>query len=194
MASVRDESLTRCWMALCLGAALLIPLSQWQFASFQSRTKAARSQTTATSSQSVKNTASEALPTPVNSPTLVVDLSQRHLYIYRAEKLIAKYPVSVGQKGWETPAGSFKVTQMQKNPVWRHPITGDVIPSGPNNPLGSRWIGFWSDGRTEIGFHGTNQEELVGQPVSHGCLRMRDRDIRKLYSLVSMGTPVTVRP
>ncbi|MEL7333315.1 MAG: L,D-transpeptidase, partial [Cyanobacteria bacterium J06560_2] len=70
--------------------------------------------------------------------------------------------------------------------------TKEEIPPGPDNPLGDRWIGFWSNGEAQIGFHGTNQEELIGEAVSHGCVRMRNRDIKKLYELVEIGTPVEV--
>jgi lipoprotein-anchoring transpeptidase ErfK/SrfK len=83
---------------------------------------------------------------------------------------------------------------MQKNPVWQHPITEELITTGPENPLGVRWISFWSDGQNQIGFHGTNQEELIGQAVSHGCLRMRNPDITALFAQVHLGTPITVQP
>ena len=127
------------------------------------------------------------------SSRVVVDLSQAKVYSYWGDKLLSSYPVAVGQPGWETPTGSFKVIQKQHNPVWQQPITGDLIPTGPDNPLGDRWIGFWSDWRHHIGFHGTNKEGLVGQAVSHGCLRMRNKDIRALYEQVSVGTRVIVR-
>jgi len=127
------------------------------------------------------------------SSRLVVDLSDAKVYSYWGDQLIASYRVAVGQPGWETPIGSFKVIQMQRNPVWKQPITGDLIPTGPNNPLGDRWISFWSDGRHQIGFHGTNNEQLVGKAVSHGCLRMRNADIRALYKQVGLGTTVIVR-
>lgn len=127
------------------------------------------------------------------SSRLVVDLSDAKVYSYWGERLISTYPVAVGQPGWETPVGTFKVAQKQRNPFWKQPITGELIPTGPNNPLGDRWIGFWSDGRHQIGFHGTDKEHLVGQPVSHGCLRMRNEDIRELYEQINVGTRVIVR-
>ncbi len=128
-----------------------------------------------------------------NNSRLVVDLSDRRSYVYHNEQLSASYPVAIGKEGWQTPTGSFKVLQMRKNPVWRHPLTGEVVQKGVNNPLGSRWIGFWSDGRSQIGFHGTNDKQLVGQAVSHGCLRMENQDIEKIYEKVAIGTPVIVR-
>lgn len=124
---------------------------------------------------------------------VVVDLSDRRTYVYAGDEVIASYPIAVGKKGWETPTGSFQVIHMRHYPVWRHPITGKVFEAGTDSPLGDRWIGFWSDGRNEIGFHGTPDIDLVGTAVSHGCLRMRNSDVRLLYEQVSIGTTVVVR-
>jgi len=125
---------------------------------------------------------------------LVIRLSQRRVYVYQDNKLKVSYPIAVGKTGWETPIGSYKVIDMQRNPAWEHPLNGTVIPPGPDNPLGLRWIAFWTDGRDFIGFHGTPDEKLVGQAVSHGCIRMRNKDVLALYALVKLGTPVTVEP
>jgi lipoprotein-anchoring transpeptidase ErfK/SrfK len=128
----------------------------------------------------------------VDNTYLVIKLSQRRVYVYQNDKLKVSYPIAVGKAGWETPMGTYKVLDMQRDPAWEHPWSGEVIPPGPDNPLGARWIGFWTDGRNFIGFHGTPNEHLVGQAVSHGCIRMRNKDILALYALVSMGTPVKV--
>jgi lipoprotein-anchoring transpeptidase ErfK/SrfK len=112
--------------------------------------------------------------------------------------------------GWETPVGRFEVIQLQTHPVWEHPQTGSRIPPGPENPLGSRWIGFHEDcrgrrahdgerwlefdGCVVAGFHGTPHRWTVGRAVSHGCVRLYDEDVRSLYELVEMGMPVTVLP
>lgn len=125
---------------------------------------------------------------------LVVKLHQRRVNVYYGDQLQASYPVAIGKAGWATPTGTFKIIDMQQNPAWEHPLTGKVIPAGANNPLGTRWIGFWTDGQNFVGFHGTPQEELVGQAVSHGCLRMRNQDVLALYNLVNIGTPVIVEP
>jgi lipoprotein-anchoring transpeptidase ErfK/SrfK len=124
---------------------------------------------------------------------LVVDVSDRKVTLYRADRRIAAYPLAVAQAGWETPTGTFHILDMERDPTWVHPITHVAVAPGPDNPLGVAWIGFWTDGETEIGFHGTNQEELIGQAVSHGCLRMRNEDIEDLYAQVSKGTTVTVQ-
>lgn len=130
----------------------------------------------------------------VDLTRLVVDLSDRHVYFYKGEQLQASYPVGIGQPGWETPIGSFRVNHMQADPIWQHPITGQTIPAGPDNPLGTRWIGFWSSRNYEIGFHGTNQPDTVGKAISHGCLRMHEAHVRVLYDQVELGTPIIVQP
>ncbi len=123
---------------------------------------------------------------------LVLKLQQRKLYVYQGEKVIASYRVAIGKKGWETPTGSFQVIQMVRNPSWQNPFNGTIIPAGSENPLGERWIGFWSDGNNTIGFHGTPNENLIGQAVSHGCVRMRNLDVKSLFEKVQVGTTVTV--
>jgi lipoprotein-anchoring transpeptidase ErfK/SrfK len=123
---------------------------------------------------------------------LLLNLKKRRVFVYQGQKIIASYPVAIGRRGWETPTGQFRVIQMVREPVWEHPFTGQLVPSGKNNPLGARWIGFWTDGANFIGFHGTPQENLIGQAVSHGCVRMRDRDIKALFEKVKIGTSVIV--
>ncbi len=137
---------------------------------------------------------SQGVSSQTSSQTeVVVNLSDRRTYVYKGGEVIASYPIAIGKEGWETPTGSFRVTDMQKYPIWQHPITGKIFPSGTDSPLGDRWIGFWSDGRNEIGFHGTPDTHLLGAAISHGCLRMRNDDVRLLYAQVDVGTLVSVR-
>ena len=125
---------------------------------------------------------------------LTVDLSDRIVYVYRDEKLKASYRIAIGQPNWETPSGTFRVRQMVKNPTWKHPLTDEIFPPGEANPLGDRWVGFAADAQMKLGFHGTKDEHLIGRAVSHGCLRMKNREVRLLFEQVSIGTEVTVRP
>lgn len=125
---------------------------------------------------------------------LVIRLGERRVYAHQGDTVLHSYPIAVGRQGWETPTGEFAIFQMLENPAWEHPWNGTVIPPGPDNPLGDRWIGFWSDGTNVIGFHGTPAEELVGQAVSHGCIRMKNNDVRALFEQVTVGTPVRVQP
>lgn len=125
---------------------------------------------------------------------LVLRLGERRVYVYRGESQIASYPVAVGKPGWETPTGTFQVTEKVENPQWENPWTGEVRPAGPNSALGLRWIGFWHDGKDAIGFHGTPTVNSIGQAASHGCVRMRNEDIVALFEKVEMGTVVMVLP
>jgi lipoprotein-anchoring transpeptidase ErfK/SrfK len=123
---------------------------------------------------------------------VVLKLNERRVYLYKSDRLLASYPVAVGKQGWETPTGTYQVMKMVKNPTWEHPWNGKLVPPGPENPLGDRWIGFWTDGKNAIGFHGTPDENLIGQAVSHGCVRMRNRDIQAFFEKVNVGTLVVV--
>jgi L,D-transpeptidase ErfK/SrfK len=134
--------------------------------------------------------------TPSEAPQpsrLIVDLSDRQVSLYTDGKLQATYDIAVGRAGWETPVGKFAILSKIPNPSWQHPFTGEVVTTRAENPLGSRWLGFWTDGKHQIGFHGTDQTNLLGQAVSHGCIRMRDGDIEAMFEQVAIGTMVLVQ-
>lgn len=189
----QDVTLPRHLMVLCMGTGILLIASQWQQIAALPRTALSKLQiTSAKPEPRAKKTSPKVAA--VKRLKLVVDLSDRRVYIYENARVKVSYPVAIGQPGWETPIGTFSVFQKYQNPVWQHPITGEKVLPGKKNPLGKWWIGFGSVGNLLIGFHGTNDEQLVGQPVSHGCLRMRNSDIGKLYKQISTGTPVTVKP
>ncbi|MBW4471604.1 MAG: L,D-transpeptidase [Stenomitos rutilans HA7619-LM2] len=185
-------------MFLCVGSALLLLGIQWIAQASNPQSIASKPVVKVRTSQSNDRSVTDhsaAVGTTLKRETkLVLDLSDRQVYVYRNQQRVTHYPVAIGQAGWETPSGSFYVMEMQRDPKWQHPITGEVIPVSPANPLGKRWIGFLHEGRAHIGFHGTNQEELIGQAVSHGCVRMRNRDVVALYDQITIGTAVEVRP
>ena len=83
------------------------------------------------------------------------------------------------------------------DPAWKHPFDGYIIPArDPENPLGRRWMGFWTDGKNWVGFHGTSNamRPSIGNAASHGCVRMLEEDIQAMFKLVAIGTPVIVKP
>lgn len=123
---------------------------------------------------------------------LVLKLKEKRVYVYKGEKLLKRYPVAIGKRGWETPTGEWQVMEKIRNPAWTSFKTGEVFPAGVKNPLGSRWIGFWTDGRDVIGFHGTPNVKSIGTAASHGCVRMLNRDVKALFPLVKVGTTVKV--
>jgi lipoprotein-anchoring transpeptidase ErfK/SrfK len=124
--------------------------------------------------------------------TLTLKLKEKKVYVYKDGKVIANYPVAIGKKGWETPTGEWYVMEKITNPGWTSFKNGSVISPGKKNPLGERWIGFWTDGKDVIGFHGTPDTSSVGKAVSHGCVRMFDKDVKALFPLVKVGTTVKV--
>jgi lipoprotein-anchoring transpeptidase ErfK/SrfK len=144
--------------------------------------------------QPAKPTTATAIPqTPIAATVnLILKLKERKVYVYDGGKVIAKYPVAIGKKGWETPTGEWQVMEKITNPAWTSFKNGSVIKPGTKNPLGERWIGFWTDGKDVIGFHGTPDVKSVGKAVSHGCVRMFDKDVKALFPLVKVGTTVKV--
>jgi len=137
---------------------------------------------------------------------LLLKLEERRLYLYVGDgdpstrPEVESFPVAIGRREYPTPTGHYKVRNKIVNPDfvvfdWKDP-SHDVrtIPPGPDNPLGLRWIGFAQAHGWEIGFHGTPHPEVLGQAVSHGCVRMRNADIVRLYDRVRVGTPVIVEP
>lgn len=136
----------------------------------------------------------EETPSALPKPRIELRLSERRVYVYLGDRLDTSYPVAVGKPGWETPVGQFDVRSMAVDPTWENPWTGELIPPGPNSPIGRAVIVFHDEGDDWIAFHGTPNEELIGQAVSHGCVRMRNEDILAMYERVSRGTPVVVLP
>jgi lipoprotein-anchoring transpeptidase ErfK/SrfK len=84
------------------------------------------------------------------------------------------------------------------NPQWTDPVTKETFaPSDPGNVLGGYWIALDASGlgRNGIGFHGYTgapAQDWIAKPASHGCVRMLQRDIDRLYHLALEGTPVTI--
>ena len=169
----------------------------------------ARPQTTAAPDPSTADPAASADRDALQRE-LVLDRRRRELVVIDKGMPLRRFPVAVGMPGWETPVGRFSVIEMQSDPVWEHPVSGLRIQPGPTNPLGSRWIGFHRDcqgrsgfngqehlvvqGCVVAGFHGTPNRASIGQAASHGCVRLYDEHVRDLFTLVRVGTPVTVLP
>lgn len=204
----RQAPIARCFVALCFSAAVTLAAFEWRnpfpgpvitpdtALDIRSDTLSGigdQNPMRSLLSGLLARTDAETLPVE-SSVQLVLSLESRLLEVRTVNKPSVFYEVAIGQDDWQTPQGEFHVINKLENPAWQHPITHEKIASGPDNPLGTRWIGFWSDGQAQIGFHGTNQEELIGKAVSHGCVRMRNQDIEALYQQVEVNTLVTVKP
>lgn len=110
-------------------------------------------------------------------------------------KLAKMYRISIGQVGFETPSGLYRIQNKATNPSWFVPnrpwageLAGEVIPPGPDNPIKARWMGIY-DG---AGIHGTDATSSIGRSASHGCIRMLIPDVIELYERVPVRTPVLI--
>lgn len=121
-------------------------------------------------------------------PEIIINLPSRTLTLYSGETLVKEYPIAIGKPSTPTPLGSFTIIQKEVNPVWIPPGRGYVVPSGPDNPLGYRWMGFLP----LYGVHGTNAPWAIGLAVSNGCIRMLEEDAEELYEVVRYGTPLKI--
>lgn len=121
--------------------------------------------------------------------SIVVNLPSRTIELFADNKLIREFPVAIGKPATPTPLGDYSIILKEVNPTWYIPEQpGNFIPSGPNNPLGYRWIGIWKD----YGIHGTNVPASISNAVSNGCIRMYEEDVEELFELVGYGTPVKI--
>lgn len=125
---------------------------------------------------------------PAEAPAVFINLPSRTLGLYSGERLVKEYPVAIGKPSTPTPLGNYAVTEKEINPVWIPPGRGISVPSGPDNPLGYRWMGFLP----LYGIHGTNAPWTIGQAVSNGCIRMQEADAEELYEWIGYGTAVNV--
>ena len=122
---------------------------------------------------------------PAPARRIVVSIPDRKLALIENGKVVKIYQTAVGSDTTPSPTGTFTVIRRVSNPPWYH--AGKVVPPGKNNPVGSRWIGLSQKG---YGIHGTNAPKSIGRNVSHGCIRMRNRDVEQLFELVQIGDVV----
>lgn len=120
--------------------------------------------------------------------SMVVEKGSNRLILLADGQPLKNYSVATGIGG-STPAGSFKIMNKLKDPTWFHP-GGAVPPESPQNILGSRWLGFDPAG---YGIHGTTLPKTIGTQASKGCIRMLNSDVEEIYTLVPIGTSVTIR-
>ncbi len=137
---------------------------------------------------------------------LVLNLPEFRLYYYPKVKkgtapFVITHPISIGRQDWETPLGKTKIVEKKENPTWtppesikkEHAEKGEplpsIVPAGPDNPLGLFAIRLGIPGYL---IHSTNKPYGVGMQVSHGCIRMYPEDIRTLFPILKVGTPVSI--
>lgn len=116
---------------------------------------------------------------------IVVSIPDRQMAVVQDGRIVKVYSVAVGAPRSPSPVGTFRIVTRVVNPAWYQP--GKVVPPGPGNPLGPRWIGLGYKG---YGIHGTNSPNSIGAAKSRGCIRMRNADVVELFERVAIGDVV----
>ena len=119
------------------------------------------------------------------SRRIVVSLPDRKLAVIEDDKVIHIFSTAVGAPDSPSPTGSFTIVNSLEDPTWYY--KGKEVAPGPANPLGTRWLGLSAKG---YGIHGTNVPSSIGKNASHGCIRMRNRDVEQLFKMVAVGDQV----
>ena len=133
--------------------------------------------------------------------TIIVETKTRHLFLVEAGGTAIRYQVAVGDEafGW---TGTATIQRKAEWPSWtppaemrrRWPHVPAFMEGGPSNPLGSRALYLYQNGRdTLYRIHGTNEPESIGRASSSGCIRMRNMDVIDLYRRVKVGAKVIVK-
>jgi len=133
---------------------------------------------------------------------IVINLAEMRLYFFHPDQnLVTTHPIGIGRKGWRTPVGTTKIVQKKKDPAWYPPDSirasyerkgkslPDVVPPGPDNPLGQFAMRLSIPGYL---IHGTNKPGGIGVRSSSGCIRMFPEDIESLFYKTDVGTSVRI--
>jgi lipoprotein-anchoring transpeptidase ErfK/SrfK len=113
-----------------------------------------------------------------------IDRSARTLGLWSKGRLVLKTRVAVGRPGMETPLGLFYVT-------WKLVPRASALGKFAFETSAYSKLSEWPGGGI-VGIHGTYEPHLLGQAVSHGCVRVSNRDILRLRALVRLGTPIRI--
>ena len=116
---------------------------------------------------------------------IIVSIPDRKLAVMEDDRLLRVFETAVGAPKSPSPTGTYKIINSITDPTWY--TKGKIVPPGKCNPLGTRWLGLSVKG---YGIHGTNVPSSIGRNASHGCIRMRNRDVEELFKMVAVGDQV----
>jgi hypothetical protein len=120
--------------------------------------------------------------------SLQARLQTHELVLRKNGRVSARFPAAVGRSVLPTPTGRYYLVDLLKQPD----------PRGPYGPYAfgtsafSKVLYHFGGGPGQIGIHGTDEQQSIGHSVSHGCIRLRNRDIARLAHELPLGTPVTI--
>ena len=129
--------------------------------------------------------AADAVNSEAIGRRVVVSIPDRKLAVVENNAVVQVFDIAVGAPASPSPTGTFTIVNRVANPTYYH--SGTVIAPGPRNPIGTRWIGLNQKG---YGIHGTDQPSSIGYAKSHGCIRLRNADVERLFERVRPGDVV----
>jgi len=116
---------------------------------------------------------------------VVVSIPDRKLAVMEDDRIVRVFDTAVGAPKSPSPTGTYTIINSITDPTWY--TKGKIVGPGKCNPLGTRWLGLSLKG---YGIHGTNVPSSIGRNASHGCIRMRNRDVEELFKMVAVGDQV----
>lgn len=134
---------------------------------------------------------------PSNTKTIIAHKGSKQLYLLdQQNKMIASFPATIGSEDNPSPSGMHTISSIVSNPHYSYNPNNFIqgknlkhlsLPPGPNNPVGSIWIGL---SRPSFGIHGTPNPALISKTSSHGCIRLTNWDANNLSKIVRKGMTV----
>lgn len=127
---------------------------------------------------------------------VVANKSDKTLYAYNGDQLVATYPTTVGSAATPSPQGTFKIINRVKMPWYKATVgKGDkkkvhMLPPGPNNPVGVVWMGL---SKPSYGIHGSPKPEGISRQASAGCVRLTNWDVLEVYANIENGATVELK-
>jgi len=142
-----------------------------------------------------------------------VDVAKQTIHLLSKGEIVKSWPVSTSQFGlgfepgsFKTPTGRFRIAEKIGDGALPWAAFKNRLPTGKMGSPDSGEDGvltriLWIEGLDPenantkdrfIYIHGTNQEDRIGSPASHGCIRLRNSDVMELFSLVPAGTPLSI--
>jgi L,D-transpeptidase ErfK/SrfK len=144
-------------------------------------------------------------------PYILVDTARNHLYVKRRQEVVLDAIASTGsgtildkpgegndQWVFDTPRGEFLVQSKLTDPAWVKPDwafieEGEEIPKNPADRVEQGVLGEYALGFGKGYFiHGTLYTRLLGKNVTHGCIRLNDGDLKRVYTFARVGTPIII--
>jgi L,D-transpeptidase ErfK/SrfK len=129
---------------------------------------------------------------------IVVNIPEMRLYDFTVSRGAPEvFAIAIGDEVDPSLHGEFKVGAKREDPAWHVPESirlekpelPEVVPPGPDNPLGDRWMTI---GTTSYGIHGTNNAWSIGRMATHGCIRLYEDEMRRLYARIPTGTRLRI--